>query len=135
MKTVEQRDLFGCGAACVAFVLKEGYSKVVILLERDKARSKGFFCKDLTRVLLKFGQNYSYKYLKPRLRKKIYKKGVIVFIRRSKRYPTGHFLVRHSGLWMDPWVNFTKDNKISNAKAGFRKRLPGKPIYMIFPIQ
>ncbi len=132
MKPLVQKHPFGCGAACVAFVLKESYSKVISFLGKDKACSTGFSCQDLTKVLLKFGQRYSYKYLKPRLKKQIYQDGVIVFIKRSKRYPSGHYLVRHKGMWMDPWINFPKDKRIAKAKAGFRKRLPGKPIYMIF---
>ena len=133
MKSLVQRGPFGCGVACVAFVLGEKYSEVANLLGKNNARTTGFYCKDLIWILRKFGQNYSYKYLRRRLKKKIYKDGIIVFIKRSKRYPFGHYLVRHNGLWMDPWINFTKDNTIAKAKAGFRKRLPGKPIYMIFP--
>lgn len=33
---------------------------------------------------------------------------------------------------MDPWINFQKDKNVKNCEAGFRKRLPGKPIYAIF---
>jgi len=33
---------------------------------------------------------------------------------------------------MDPWINFQKDKNLKNAKAGFRKKLPGRPIYGIF---
>ena len=69
------------------------------------------------------------------MRKKIYSPGVIVFIARSKQYPNGHFLSRVEKGWMDPWINFSKVNlmSMSEAKAGIRKRLPGRPIYAILP--
>lgn len=41
--------------------------------------------------------------------------------------PFGHYLIRFNNQWIDPWINLP--NK--NIKAGFRKRLPGKPIYGI----
>jgi hypothetical protein len=33
---------------------------------------------------------------------------------------------------MDPWINFTENKNIKKAKAGFRARLPGKAIYVVF---
>lgn len=130
-----QEHNFGCGAACASFVSGKTYSEVVNLLGKNKARKTGFDCKDLIGVLLKFGKNYSFNYIKTRLRSRIYEDGTIVFIKRSKRYPHGHYLVRYKKLWMDSWISFTKDENIAYAKAGFRKRLPGKPIYIIFPEQ
>jgi len=65
----------------------------------------------------------------------MYEDGVIVFIKRSVRYPAGHYLARMNGQWMDPWINFPNDQNIKNIKnatSGFRKKLPGKPIYALF---
>ena len=131
MKPISQEHNFGCGAACVAFILKKSYSEVVCVLEKTKAESKGFFCKDLVEAFSIFNRTYSYKYLKSRLRRKIHRNGVIVFIKRSSRYPSGHYLTYFNGQWMDPWRN----KNVGEVRAGFRKRLPGTPIYALFPEQ
>jgi hypothetical protein len=36
---------------------------------------------------------------------------------------------------MDPWINILKDKKLINAKSGYRKRLPGSPMYAIIPVE
>lgn len=132
MNSITQLDPLGCGAACVSFIAQKSYSEVVATLGRDYAKHRGFYCKDLIDILAKFGFSYAYKYVKPQLKSKIYQDGVIVFIKRSKKYPAGHYLTRYKDQWMDPWVNFCADSDIANAKSGFRRRLPGKPIYALF---
>ena len=73
---------------------------------------------------------YEYRYIKPKIRKLIYRPGTIIFIARSKKYPAGHYLAMGSGKgWMDPWINFPSELKSS--RAGFRKKLPGRPIYAV----
>lgn len=133
MNSVAQQDPLGCGAACVSFIVQKDYSEIATLLGRSYAKHRGFYCKDLTTVLSKLGFSYSYRYVKLRLKSKIYKDRVIVFIKRSKSYPAGHYLVRYEGAWMDPWINFCEERNIDTVKSGFRKRLPGKPIYALFP--
>jgi hypothetical protein len=35
---------------------------------------------------------------------------------------------------MDPWINFSsRMPDLTRAKSGFRKRLPGEAIYVIYP--
>ena len=133
MRSVSQKDNLGCGIACIAFILKRDYLEISSVLGRFKANNEGFNCKELSEILYKFGFVYSYKYLRPHLKRGIYKNGVIVFVKRSKKYPSGHYLVRWNNLWMDPWINFLQNKKISEAKSCFRRRLPGMPIYGIFP--
>jgi hypothetical protein len=134
MKNITQKDDFGCGVACTASVLDLTYEKAKALFSKPKqAKDFGFLCKDIVNALKKKGFTYDYKYIKPKIKKQIYKQGTIVFIARSKRFPAGHYLARDQKKgWMDPWINFPSD--ISNVKSGFRKRLPGKPIYAILPI-
>ena len=129
---ITQKNPFGCGIACTAFVLGLSYSKTLNLFENGKykANKSGFYCKEIVNVL--GCEEFSYKYVKDRIKNKIYKDYSIVFIKRSKKYPAGHYLCRYKNKWMDPWINFLKDQNIKNAKSGFRKRLPGKPIYVIF---
>lgn len=132
---IVQEHAFGCGVACVAFVAQVPYHNVAELLGNNKAISNGFRCIELITALHSYGyKEYTLKYLKPRLRRSIYKNGVIVFVKRSKRYPRGHYLVRYSGQWMDPWVNFNPRKNVKGARADFRKRLPGQPIYALLPV-
>lgn len=129
---IVQKHDFGCGAACVAQISGKSYDQVISLLDNGKVNSQGFLCKELVCIL---GINeYSYGYIKPRYKKRIYADGIIVFIKRSKRYPSGHYLLRHKGQWMDPWVNFCQTKDIKQAKAGYRSRLPGKPIFYIYSL-
>lgn len=129
---ITQKHSFGCGAACVAFVSGVSYGAAVRRLGATKAATMGFYCRDLVTGLAELGCFYEYKYLKSSLRRRIYKEGTIVFIARSKRYPAGHYLARADGGWMDPWLNFSCDHDITNAQSGYRRRLPGRPVYVLF---
>ena len=134
LKSITQQHAYGCGVACVAFATGSSYENILKVLPVEPAQTKGFFCKDLVAALNTYGTVYEYKYLKARLRRQIYNKGVIVYIKKSKHYPAGHYLIRSDCFWMDPWTNFTKDQDIKNAKSGYRKRLPGAPIFALFPV-
>jgi hypothetical protein len=132
-KPIVQKDAMGCGLACVAFVVGKSYKQIVGIAGREKAKNRGFYCRELAAILNQFGHSYQYRYLKPLLKKIIYRDDVIVFIKRSKKYPFGHYLVCYQNLWMDPWINFPKEKDVKEAEAGFRKRLPGKAIYALTP--
>lgn len=134
-RPVIQRHPFGCGAACTAFVLGISYLRTLKLFRngKSKAQKRGFYCREVIKVLNKKGLDFEYKYVKNRIRKKIYRDYSIVFIRRSEKYPAGHYLCRYKNLWMDSWVNFQENLNIKKAKAGFRKKLPGRAIYAILP--
>jgi hypothetical protein len=78
------------------------------------------------------GRKYSHCYLKPDKAGFLKIPGTIVYVGRSDKYPLGHYLVRTSrGDWMNPWMNFPI---IAPASSAFQKKLPGKPMYAIFPI-
>lgn len=129
MKAVTQQDLYGCAVACVAFVLKISYLKSLSLfvLGKKKAATVGFYCKEIVSALKKKGLNYKLIYVGGKNKKNIYKNGTIVFIKKSKKYYSGHYLCRFEGKWMDSWINFPYEKR----QAGFRKRLPGKLLYAI----
>ena len=132
-KAISQEDSFGCGIACVAWITDESYkqAKKRYFKNSDSASTFGYLCKELVAALAKAKKQYGYRYVKRRLK---FRNDSIVFIKRSKRYPAGHYLVRTNDGWMDPWINFNyRDADIRKVKAGFRKRLPGKPIYVVFP--
>lgn len=129
MRPIKQEDPFGCGIACVAFVLSISYADSLEMFKdgKNKAEKVGFLCKEIVNALKSKNLIYEYNYIKARYGKSIYDQKTIVFIKQSKKYPSGHYLVRANNNWMDPWINFPNQQK----KAGFRKRLPGKPIYAI----
>ena len=132
-KAVTQEDLMGCGIACAAFVLDQNYQATKKYFRTlGDANKTGYLCRDLITVLARKGKKYSYNYLKKKIR---FKENSIVFIKRSKRYSVGHYLVKTKNGWMDPWMNFNPLSiDIKKAKSGFRKKLLGKGIYVIAPV-
>jgi hypothetical protein len=135
MKLTAQKHYFGCGFACLASLLEIEYIQAFNLIEggEQKAVGSGLLCREVVTILQQQGFiNSHYKYLKPRLKRTIYHDGTIVFIKRSKRFPVGHYLIRAEGQWMDPWINFQQNNDAFLAQSGFRKRLPSTPIFAIY---
>ena len=133
-QSITQEFDYGCGIACFAFAANLTYKQAANYLGPEQAASDRFWVKDLTAAINKYGKGYKSYYVKPHIRKLIYKEGTIVLIRRSKHYPTGHYLIRHKGKWMDPWLNLPFNKDITQAKSGYRHRLPGKPMYAIIPV-
>jgi len=129
---ITQEDDFGCGAACVAFVAKKPYNVIIALLGETNAKTKGYYCRELVDVLAGFDLAYTYRYVKLHKVDLVYLEGSIVFLKRSKKYPSGHYVVRHEGQWMDSWINFTKSKDVNKAKSGYRKKLPGIPQYVLY---
>lgn len=132
--SITQKHDFGCGVACVSFATGITYEQSVEKLGRDKAATVGFLCRELVAGLDDLGLNYETQYVTPKIKQRIYNEGVIVFIKRTKHYPFGHYLIRHDGLWMDSWINLPFNKNLQQARSGFRRRLPGKPIYAILPL-
>lgn len=131
--SVTQIDEYGCSVACVAFLLNKNYEETLKLFSNsEKAKDEGFICKEIVSVLKSNGINAEYKYLKPYPQEKIISDNTIVFVKRTRKYPFGHFLIRYNSEWMDPWVNFPENKDIKKAKSGFRNDLPDKAIYGIF---
>lgn len=133
MRPVKQEDGLGCAVACVAFVIGVTYKEALKLFDDGEIRVKSkanFYCPEIVRILRSKQVHCNWKKLKTASEEEIYNDNSIVFIKRSTEYPYGHFLVRHRGKWMDPWINLP--NK--NIKAGFRNVLPGEPTYIVYKI-
>jgi hypothetical protein len=124
----------GCGAACVAFAAGIPYQQAVNALGKHKSRTSGYQLKEIVNALSYYGMQYKFKHVKPKNKQSIYQDGAIVFIRRSTKYPYGHYLIRHQGLWADPWINLVHDKDLRNAQSGYRKRLPGQAQWAVLPI-
>lgn len=130
MKPIKQEDGLGCAVACVAFVLQISYQEALILFSDGKRRVRedaNFYCPEIVQILNKAGLKYSWKKLPKNLLEKELNNLSIVFIKRSKQHPYGHFLCKYNDSWMDPWINLPD----KNIEAGFRKVLPGEPTYAI----
>lgn len=128
---VIQEDSFGCAVVCVAFVLSISYKEALNLFEEGKVRaqSEGFYCREIAEVLTQHSGNlYGYRY-RGSSRKGKFRENTIVLIKKSKKYPEGHYLSRVENKWMDPWSNFP----ILPRRARLRRNLPDKPIYEVFP--
>jgi len=133
-QSITQEFEYGCGIACFAFALGISYKQAVSMLGSKQTNSNRFWIKDLVAALNTAGHPYKSVYIKPRCHKGIYTEGTIVLLRRSKLYPSGHYLIRHNGQWMDPWINMNVSKDISLALSGFRTRLPGSPMYAVLPL-
>ena len=131
--SITQEFEYGCGIACFAFALRISYQQAAQLLGPVQATSIRFWVRDLASHLNQAGLPYKSHHIKQKNKQRMYREGTIVLIRRSSRYPAGHYLIRHNGLWMDPWINLPENTGITNAQSGFRKRLPGAPMYAIVP--
>ncbi len=121
----------GCAVACVASLLGTSYKRALVLFNnKPYAPTKGYYCKDISKALKKRRLVYVWKKVLLGVNPLLNKEGVIVFIARSKKYPAGHYLLKTDRGWMNPWINFPE---IAPAKAGFQKRLPGKPQWIMYP--
>lgn len=132
-KSITQEFDYGCGIACYAFALNITYKQAAVQLGQRQAASARFWVNDLREALNNAGLNYSSKHINIDKQPVDYQEGTIVLIRRSKSYPTGHYLIRYNGAWMDPWINLPCNKDINQASSGFRKQLPEKVMYSIFP--
>ena len=131
-ESLTQEDHMGCGAACVAFTTNTTYKEAARVLGAQKAKTTGYHLQELVDGLESFGLTSHFRHIRPKDTTTPYRSGAIVFIKRSKRYPYGHYLARHNNQWMDPWINLPFDKDLAHAKSGFRRRLPGKAQYVIF---
>ncbi len=131
MKPVTQEEPMGCAIACVAFVLESSYKKAKAMFSHPEySFTKGFYCREITNVINKGGENYGFSKFKKEHKKIMNKSGTIIFTERNENYPGGHFLVKTKSGWMNPWANFPN---ITPAKAGYQKGLPGKEKWIIYP--
>ena len=128
LKAVAQEHSMGCGIACIACVAGIKYSKALKFVQAKYASTKGYYCRDVVKALRKIGLSYEYKKFTPKTKKYLEKEGTIVFIKRSSKYPKGHYLVKTNSRWMNSWINYPDEP----AKVGLNKKIPGKAQWIIF---
>ncbi len=122
-KAVAQEHGMGCGVACTASLLGKSYSTTLKLFNEKQASTRGYYLRDIVRALDKKEFNYTWSKVTNKTKKYLKIPGSIVFVKRSKIFLAGHYLLKVKEGWMNPWINYPK---ISPAKAGFQKNLPGK---------
>ena len=116
---VSQRDQFGCGVACVAYLCKKSYDDAKTFFNSDRIHEYGCDCIDIVNALARCGFNYAYKqyageymYIPDRS---------IVFVGPSKIYRVGHYLVKcNDSTWMNPWIY---GENVTEAQAGYQHNL------------
>ncbi len=127
-KLITQEDPMGCSIACVASLLGMSYKRAKKLFNQEHTIKRGYYLKEITDYLNEIKLNYEYSKSTDSKRKYLKIPGSIVFIRRSKKYPHGHYLLKTRRGWMNSWVNFPE----SKRKAGFNKRIPGEAQGIIY---
>lgn len=133
MKPITQNHIYGCGIACVAYLLKINYGEALKLFSNKKdAETKGYLCKHIIKAFKKSDKNYTYSKVMKNNKELLNKKNIIVFIKRSKKYSVGHYLAKRATKWMDSWINLPN---INPTKSGFRTKLPGTAQWVIYPFK
>lgn len=129
MKLITQKAPMGCAIACSASLVDFSYEKMSRYFDNSKIKEQtsGFYNRDIIATLSKIGVRAKAYSIKRWGNKKI-NIGTIIFVKRSKEYPVGHYLLKTERGWMNPWINFPN---ITPAKAGFQKSLPGKINWVI----
>ncbi|HEB46924.1 MAG TPA: hypothetical protein ENI22_00455 [Candidatus Pacearchaeota archaeon] len=128
-KPITQEHPMGCGVACVASLLGISYEKALNLFNKDHTSTKGYYLKDIILALKKKKLNYQDSKVTNNAKKYLKIPGSIIFIRRSKKYPAGHYLLKTKEGWMNPWINYPK---INPAKAGYNRKLPGEAQWILY---
>src|SRR3989344_7729954 len=97
MESITQEEPMGCGIACVAVALNKNYSSTRELFDNPEyASTRGYYCRELVRVLNKKFRNYVSEKFNEKNKNSLNQNGMIVFIKRSKKYPLGHYLIKTS---------------------------------------
>ncbi|MEX0916532.1 MAG: hypothetical protein WDZ44_00270 [Candidatus Spechtbacterales bacterium] len=119
----------GCGIACTASAAGLSYKQMKkhFVDASEKEHTTGFYNKDIVAAFKEVGMQAKGCSIQRWGDRKM-EVGTIVFVERSKKYPEGHFLLKTSKGWMNPWINFPS---ITPAKAGFQKKLPGRVEWVI----
>lgn len=131
MKLILQEAPMGCAIACAASLAGLSYKKMRAYFNNAKAREStaGFYNRDIVGALSKIEMVVKACSIKRFGNRKI-KIGAIIFIKRSKNYLAGHYLLKTKNGWMNPWINYPN---IKPVKAGYQKKLPGKVGWVIQP--
>ncbi len=132
-----QKDINGCGIACLANLLHTDYDLVKKEFEKNfYSIHRGINIADMVRFLKLHNLDYTSKFFNqktydPKEASKYSKlPNSITLIAKSEKYPVGHYLLKVGEGWVDPWYNLPS---IDNVHASVRKKLPGNAWYVLYP--
>ena len=134
---IYQHDINGCGIAVLANLLESDYSTIKSDFENFfYPINRGIKVFDVVKYLETKSFHYETKFINPK--KLSDEEGLniaktinsITLIRKSNKYPIGHYLLRTKEGWIDPWFNLPS---IDNVHAGIREDLPNPAMYVILP--
>jgi len=136
---VVQKHPWGCGVACVAYVLQIPYNQALTLFDKYEDSIPGYYCPDIEDALVRGGLMYEWYQFQPEVSGEGPSFSVsienlpydsIVFTRPGKKYVGGHWLVKTPNGWMNPWSNFP--STIEDAQSGFTE-LPDLITWVVIP--
>ena len=135
-----QKDLNGCGIACLSNLLDKPYDVVKKDFEsKFYTIERGVTMFDIVNYLKTQGLEYKSKFFNHSKKLNLNEankysriNNSITLITKSSKYPIGHYLLRTKSGWIDPWFNLPS---IDNVRAGIRKELPNAPWYVLYPLK
>ena len=130
-RLISQEHIMGCSVACVASLLGISYKKSLKLFNKKYVFTRGYYLKDIVLALKKKRIIYNYSKVNDKNKKHLKIPGTIVFIKRSKKYSAGHYLLKTNKGWMNSWINYPE----INSKAGFNKKLLGESQWILYKIK
>ena len=118
---IAQQDKWGCGVACVASLLAVPYEVAKQRLVEYKGRGinqfpKGLELDPIVKVLHDAGVEVLADWFAQE-----FPDGTIVYIEGGEPYECGHYLLRVSGGWMDPWFNMPEEDRVAKVRKGLPK--------------
>lgn len=141
-KLQHQKDINGCGIACLANLLNKPYDWVKNDFEKKfYTIENGVKIFDIVNYLKTHNREYQSKFFNRNKRHKVNKSEADKFskiedsmtlIIKSAKYPVGHYLLRTKKGWIDPWYNLPS---IDNVRPGIRKKLPDDPWYVLYQVE
>jgi Imm-5 like putative immunity protein len=129
---ITQEHPWGCGVACVAYVLGMPYPQALALFTRDEDVTPGYHCPDIVDALAKGGLEYEWYEFHSYMSEADLPDNSIVFVRRCPTWTGGHWLVKTEDGWMNPWINLP--STIQAATSGFITCLPDVITHVVVPI-
>jgi hypothetical protein len=128
---ISQLHPLGCAVACVAYRAGVSYEDAShFFLHQEYAWTRGYYSSEVVEALAVGGWQYAFSEYESSVHSmKLSKEGTIVFVEPCTQYPAGHFFIRATSGWMNPWANFPLMDKV---RADFQDQLPARVTYIIF---
>lgn len=127
---VAQKDEWGCGIACVASLLSISYEEAYWCLRNQKGESisGGNPGLELHHIALAL-QAYGFKVVADWEEAPEYPVRTILFVEGPEPYDGGHYILRVTKGWMDPWRNINRPSE--KRKAGVIKNYPAGTVFSV----